>query len=564
MRIFSRYALQISTLAITLSVGCTDISDNIGNDYMRDDQDTQVRYELFNNTTPDGDEIFAFSQYVNEDFDVSNLSYGTTGRQYKEKFGSRTGGFYSQFTPMYTLDDDDSFGTNPIVHSVLVYLPAAEFSGDTTIINKYKVYRVLNDDFLDDYSTMTKDDAASLFASDKLADTDKFEEVFSFQFPDQANYIYTNSEALFIDYYEESEDDGTAITQAGKDLIDQLLLKSVNGIDIDYTYYDFDNHGDFVDLFKGLYIEWVGAEKDGIDITDSILSSTSDEGVTYSHLLSSCGFGFTCYQDQDDYDTAQDEDGDTSSISLSAMVYSFSDSYSEYGGTSINYVVRTDPASTDEPDNVNNIYVEALGGRVSEMRIKKSFFEWMDSKIEEANEEEENNLFVNIFFNKATIKGYIPAMTSYDMVTDIAGIKNLTTQMNTMPSRIGMYVTYSHTYDDDGYSELETIYDYDTVTEAYYGSVSIYDGYINRSLGFYEMNLQHQLQIMWAEWHDLENKDSITDDELNALEWNRIYIAPSTSNLASVKYATIQGLEGAGVADNGAPLQLEVIYTLRK
>lgn len=570
MKIFSRYTLLFSALVIG-AIGCTDHNDNIGDDYLRDDQETLIKYELFSKAqTPDGVDIFSFSKYENEDFEICNLSYGTTGGQYKENFGVRTSGFFSQFTPMYTLDDDEDFGTDPLIHSVLIYLPAAEFSGDTTIINKYKVYRVLNDDFIDDfiddddYLSMTGEDAASLFASDKLANTENFEHVFTFQFPDQANYVYTTSEALYLDYYDDAEDDGTEVTQAGIELIQQLILKEVDGrTKIDYTYYDFDNHDDFIDEFKGFYIEWVGAtDKDGNEI--DITAATTDKGATYSHLLSSCGFGITCYQDYDDWYTAEEtDDGDTSSISLTAMVFSFEDSYSEYGGNSINYIARTED-TTNPADNYNNIYVEPLGGRVTEMRIKKSFFEYMDSMIDKANEDEENTDYINIYFNKACIKGYIPMMTGYDMATSATDIKTMTTEMNTMPSRIGMYLVYSHTYDDDGYSELETIYDYDTVSESYYGTTSVYDGYINRSMGYYEMNLQHQLQIMWAEWHALseDEKESLTDGDLNDLDWNKIYIAPTTSNLATVKYATIQGLSDSET--NGAPLLLEVIYTLRK
>ena len=116
-----------------------------------DDQESEIYSKVFNGTIDNGgvsEQLFSFGESKDTKFNVSNLTVGVTGSQFKVDFGKRVSGFYTQYLPSYTIDVD-GFGTDPVLEEMVVYLPATEFSGDTTIVNRYNVYMVMDDSFLD-------------------------------------------------------------------------------------------------------------------------------------------------------------------------------------------------------------------------------------------------------------------------------------------------------------------------------------------------------------------------------------------------------------------------------
>ena len=386
-------------------------------------------------------------------------------------------------------------------------------------------------------------------------DVAKFKKVFSFNFPDQENDIYTTTSAITLDL-----SDPTQVTADGLELLDRLILQQVEGYkQIDYEYYKYENFNKFVDEFKGFYL---AVDTTGPKGSDSVYDGVNNSGVTYSHSLKLSGFGFHGYGSEADREQAEEE-GSSTVVKMVGMTYSFLNELSDYGNNSINNIVRSE-TQVDPSLIENKIFIESLGGKSTQMRISKSFFEWVDEQLAAANVDEKNNLFKDVFINRAMLKGYIPSIEGYDLVTDPTQVEVMTEILNAYPLRLGMYRKYDNSYDEEGESNMESILDYDLLSEYYYGTTSVFNGYINRTLGLYEMNIHQELQVMWKKWCELDNKSTITDTEWAELDWNRVYIGPATTSFTSVNcYAIVQGANNTANV-NKAPIQFDIIYTLRK
>ena len=138
----------------------------------------------------------------------------------------------------------------------------------------------------------------------------------------------------------------------------------------------------------------------------------------------------------------------------------------------------------------------------------------------------------------------------------------LTPLMNDAMLRMGMYFNY---YRD---TKLEAISDYNYAVES---SVLLsYDGYLNRSLGCYQMDISTYIQtlMLTAAKSAAENNGKVdlskfvvgaTEEESgDYVNLRRIYIAPDATSLYGMKRQALYGADGV------APIKLELTYTIVK
>lgn len=558
--------------------GCYETSDSLGGDYLPGSQQLSMgqidfwgvdkansellqKEDVTYDSGMESSRILTTRPYRTARINSARLTTGAIGVQRNSIFGDRRTGFFSQYTPIYGVDDDDynGFGYKPFVDSVMFYYTLSDFSGDTTKCYTYEVYEVTDDSFLRS-STDTLFNVDYTYPSTALST----EPIFTFKFPDQENGLYVNRGYLRMDIVEGG---------GGEALINRMMLNPVDG----YTQLTNDiyngEYETFVSNFKGLYI------RPKLDAVEE--SGSGDAGVTYSFDLTGSGFGF--------YARNLNASDPTFVADTVGMTFAFYDSsVTDVGSVAITTVARdystgsafdnnlseTEVKQTNESgaainssaDVATNItlYSEGMGGIVTEIMLEKPLFDDLEAAIEEKNLEEDNN-YSTMFFNAAKMSVFIDASgAEYDspLILTPAEADNITD----ITSRLGLYATYS-TYinaSDSYTTELVAAYDYNYYSEYVTGTVSDYNGYLNKSLGCYEMNIPLQLQGMWNSYREAVAEKGIDYVEQNwaTYSWNKLYVAPIATNLFTPRYTTAKGNIDAG--NDTTPIRLQLTYTMVK
>ncbi len=542
MMSFKQSLLVTVVLLLSLfSTGCNDTNFDIGSNYLPNGQGMSmgsIDLRGYKVGSLDLDErVMSTKLYRTERIATSRQYYGALGAQRDVTFGERRSGFFAQYTPQYCLDDE-GFGYEPIVDSVMMILSVADYAGDTTQVQRYNVYEVIDDSFV-------RNSVDTIFNADYKypAGALSSEPIFTFDFPDQSNGYYVNS--VYVK---------ATIESAGRDLLDRLMLKEgADGSQIDYTYYN-ENYEfeDFVTSFKGIYI---------CPAENSYAAGVGDAGATYNFDLATSGFGF--------YGRSRYEDDPAIVADTLGMSFVFLDSSVEdIGGVSITTVERdysssvidVDTATTDLVSNdthTSTVRVEALGGVVTQLTLEPAMFEEFERVLTEANDG-----YKTVFFNVAKLMVYREEAVEYDEPIELTA--TAADLLDKMPSRLGLYRTYSSYLDEDDSdtSEMVLVTDYNYTYESTYGIVSDYDGGYNRSLGCYVMNIPLEMQTIWTEYCDARDEaGGASKIDWDAQDWNKLVIAPTVDNLMSPRYISLQG-EADGA--NATPIRLNITYTLLK
>ncbi|MFI3258729.1 MAG: DUF4270 family protein [Rikenellaceae bacterium] len=550
MRVVRALQLAVAVAVAVVAIGCSDPNYRIGDGLFSSDNDMETGVLDFAGVIDEdsgsrvaGQSIFSARVYKNELINAANQSVGVIGAQYDTDFGERTTGFYVQYTPQYGLDEE-GFGYNAILDSVMIYISLNSYGGDTTRMVKYDVYEVVDGPFIPDTDVDEDADIDWQITSEQMeaelaADGVLSDVLFSFKYPDPDNDVYLATTSMVRVY---------DISEAGYDLLDRLMLKKGDATYETYEDYDDDCTTDeFVSLFKGLYI--CASEDQEIP-----LSSTENDGSTYGFTMSSSGWGF--------YGRSVYENAPTIIKDTVGMTYLFRDSYASAGGISAqvtnygeNFTSYNTP-DTRGAESVETLFVEGLGGFITEITIEQALMQRI-AEIVDATDE-----YNNLFFNVAAMSIYVPSATGYgDYVLDSPATYN---PLNDVPSRLCLYTNYTTFIDEDDITEMETIADYDYAYEYYYSTNSSIDGTLSRSRGCYTLNIPYQLQSVWNNYlTELEANGGVdfTEDEWDSFDWNKMLLAMPADNLNNPKLAKLQGPAGGS---NAAPMRLQITYTLLK
>ena len=116
--------------------------------------------------------------------------------------------------------------------------------------------------------------------------------------------------------------------------------------------------------------------------------------------------------------------------------------------------------------------------------------------------------------------------------------------------RLGMYTNYK---------KLTPVADY-WYTQETSGTSLAYDGYINRSLGCYKMNISSYIQTIVNEVLKLE-PDSSGKIDYSKVNGTTIYLGPTAYDQYTFNRSVVQG---GDYTINPASIRLELTYTLVK
>jgi len=550
---FRRMLLPVAALAATIGLtlgGCTKVDDTLGGNLIPDNQQMRAGYVQL----PRADELnpkkYVETRLFQTDSIVSsNITYGYMGSMLNDTLGRRSAGFLSQMVNYYKVDSG-YFGYMPIFDSAQILLKVTSFGRDSVTEQSFAVYEVVSNKYLTEKPiapNKSQRDSTFYLNFDPVAEGvyNPDEPLFTFTLGGEGKYPSTTSAVTLKP------------TEAGKKYIRRLMLQEGEYAG-DYSIYSADSLKYWVEAFKGLYIA-PNPEKPLTEYGKGTIFATE---LTYS--------GLSVYgrnRVKDDPSLIKDTIG---------MVYYFYEDGAKFGNVSVNNVKHDYEEATiarrinieearetaeNRPENPL-VYVEGMGGVVTEMTFSPEFFAELEAEIAKGNADGKN--FKTLAFSQVRMSIYFnDSDYEWEKIADgTAGdILRMTDQMNAYPARLGMYTNYK---------TLTPISDYAYVYEQNYGSsvTLAYNGKINRSRGCYVMDITGYMQQLWNSY--MEAKADAGGEVAN-IDWDKVknrsvYIGPEAYSLYTTSFGVLQGMPTqAGTAEpNNAPIRFSMAYNLIK
>lgn len=550
---FRRMLLPVAALAATIGLtlgGCTKVDDTLGGNLIPDNQQMRAGYVQL----PRADELnpkkYVETRLFQTDSIVSsNITYGYMGSMLNDTLGHRSAGFLSQMVNYYKVDSG-YFGYMPIFDSAQILLKVTSFGRDSVTEQSFAVYEVVSNKYLTEKPiapNKSQRDSTFYLNFDPVAEGvyNPDEPLFTFTLGGEGKYPSTTS-AVTLEP-----------TEAGKKYIRRLMLQEGEYAG-DYSIYSADSLKYWVEAFKGLYIA-PNPEKPLTEYGKGTIFATE---LTYS--------GLSVYgrnRVKDDPSLIKD---------TIDMVYYFYEDGAEFGNVSVNNVKHGYEEATiarrinieearemaeNRPENPL-VYVEGMGGVVTEMTFSPEFFAELEAEIAKGNADGKN--FKTLAFSQVRMSIYFnDSDYEWEKIADgTAGdILRMTDQMNAYPARLGMYTNYK---------TLTPISDYAYIYEQNYGSsvTLAYNGKINRSRGCYVMDITGYMQQLWNSY--MEAKADAGGEVAN-IDWDKVknrsvYIGPEAYGLYTTSFGVLQGMPTqAGTAEpNNAPIRFSMAYNLIK
>lgn len=522
--------------AILMVVSCTtDVDYTMGEEFVPSNQNMELRRRVYAlGECVDGDSrvdctLATTRLYQSDSLLASNIGIGFFGCESDPTFGTRKAGFMSQMVFSLTLPEERGWGYRPIFDSMMLSFYITDFHGDTTKKHRFEVFEITSNDYL----KLSKD--TTLYINFDPTKYISKEPIFTFEFPNQEQGVYVGDIAnpqnanVLLEH--------TALTE---DYVERLML--TKDLPLDSLARDRDslyvngNELKFVDAFKGLYIAPAEETTDVMFATQlantaMVLFSRSRYEEDPTIIRDTTYMIYNMYLDPAEY-----TDVAAGNVSVNSIKH-------DYEGSAINL----------DADVCDVCYVEAMGGVVTELCFTDEFIQSLADIVLEAGAD------ATVSVNQAKFSIYMEG-SDYDY--NIINPTVLTPLMDDAMLRMGMYFNY---YRD---TKLEAISDYNYAVES---SVLLsYDGYLNRSLGCYQMDISTYIQtlMLTAAKSAAENNGKVdltkfavgaTDAESgDYINLRRIYIAPDASSMYGMQRQAVYGEGGV------APVKLELTYTILK
>ena len=182
------------------------------------------------------------------------------------------------------------------------------------------------------------------------------------------------------------------------------------------------------------------------------------------------------------------------------------------------------------------MYVEGMGGVAGYLRLNDQLVQSLGTL---------QNKVVGGGYSSVAIN---QALVYINMEGNTAPPAQITPFLNTAVERLGMYYNIKN---------VRSIPDYDYYTEYYIQQNSSsdymlpYNGYLNRSNGYYSMDITSYMQRMWKDYQSVGG-------DVSRVSNREIFLSPSAYELYSFGQVSLQGY---GSSD---PIKIVLVYTLVK
>ena len=468
-------------VAIVSAVGCTEVNYDLGYDFVPESQRMTLKFD-----TLTGVETYL---YRYDSVLSSNTGYVFLGRKDDPTFGERTNSCFVHYLPV-SMPYKGGFGIAPIIDSMFLRVAIASYDGDTTVKQRFNIYAI-NDDAELSYDSLyyANIDAEKYYRKENL--------LFTFDYSGRGN-IATKLEP----------------TALGRELMETLVK-------VDTAVYHNDTL--FRKRFKGFYI--------------APDESSPADAATYQFNLEDA-YMQLWLRDHDSIDHAKIKDTLTSwyyfydgdeykSLSINAAKY-------DYEGSTLGALQASTNNFTDTVTIQPTIYVQSWGGVIGRLRFPESMVSQLN-RLKYTTDEAGNSIENSIMINQA--------MLYVDMSDYVEGDMATVDVMDAAPERLGSYLNMRSS-GRQGYTPSpipDYLYDieknYQISDESY---VLPYNGYMNRSNGYYELNISSYIQQIM--------KGTLRKD---------ILIAPSAYEFMGYGQVALNGL-------SSKPMRLAITYTLIK
>ena len=577
MKSFSnRFSRTISLLFVTfaaLAMGsCVMVADNtLGSDIMPESQvmvmrhlkyqgNTRITFDAETGKTETAlDNLIETRLYSTDSLISSNLTVGYMGVRRSDIFGQRTAGFASTMLYMNAIDEDNGFGYMPIFDTMKLILTVNNYGGDTLVPIKYQVFELkksLAKNALVNVLTNEDDDVDSVaYMNIDLAALDLYDPskpIFEFTFPDS----------------EKGEGPATLMipmknTEYSWDFVRRLML-----IPEDYaTNAEWDGYGrsdieiysndeKWLENFHGLYIkpvEELPANKEGglysLDLTASgiMLQGRSRNPKDPSMIKDTVGMYYYFCDESSAYNTS---------------VTKISRDYTQ--GKTSTPILNEGMLRGENRPTVSTCYVEGLGGVATEIYFTDAFLDELLS-LETSGGAAYSKMGINQCMLSIYVKG---AEYDWDKTQSSGNAADLALIYDTSFARFGTYHIYDRYY-DTRYAAT----DYNYLYEESYGTMDVYNGYLDRSRGCYTINLTAYMQELYNCAKSAKQEDGTylfpspygIDGKGKGYVSRTIYVGAEASNMFSFTESTLQGMpEDENGNKVSAPIQIDLTYTLIK
>lgn len=477
-------ALCAAFVLLASVAGCTEVDDRLGNNLRPGNQ--WMNIEIY---TLDSD----VDTYLFRDDSIpsSRLGRAFIGSMTDPNgvFGTQTGSALVQFLP-YTrpYETAEGYGMRPIVDSARIIMGLVDVRGDTTLVQKFDVY-----DIKEGPAWLTRD---TTYYSSFPIDEYRGEKLFEFTHTGKRDV----QSRLFP-------------TAAGKKYLDSI---------VHLGWDDYITDSLFFRKFHGLYITPAeDSPRNAAVYSTSLVASgielyvrnhdSIDPVAIYDTLVTL--FTFTD-NDQTDSDTGVTQEWDNVSINMSRFDYTGSVLGSLE--TSTNGFTDTLPNSSTQPVT----YVQAMGGVGTYLRFTNELVEEIYALVESA----EGDIMIN------------QALMTVWMEDDS------TPALDASLPRLGSYLDMTKLY---------SIPDYLYETEAYRRQsdasyILPYDGYMNRSNGYYQLDITAYVQQLAKQKGDR-----------GYMNMQRVFsLAPEVGNIFGFGQSTLKG------TGSDKPITIRITYTV--
>lgn len=534
MKIFSRIntllitAVILAMTAIATLSGCTTTAEyTLGEEFTPGNQQMKVRHRLYKagmlketDLQATACKVFETRLFRTDSVNTSSMDNVFIGYQNDSRFGKREFSFAGQYLYNKNVNDSVGFGYRPVLDSVMFVFAVDTFAGDTTKPIKFNIYELTDRLVAEDVTDTTFYTNFDPRQSGQLAANAK--PIFTFQFPDPDKGIYTTSTSLRL-----------TETEASRAFIDRLMCKDrldENGLANHNAKVYYSSDSTFVNNFHGLYIE--------------VAEQPAGEGSIYSFAGSSTGIQIKGRT----RNAGSDADILIDTLNIT---YNFKKSSAKFGNVSAQGV-KFDYSTSEfanirfeeKDDNRNESkvgYIDGCGGVYTELNLTDEFL----YSLRNLNNGDDS--YVSAAINQAMLKIYIEgAEYDYSLMDPITMADKLN---NSLP-RLGLYLDYK---------TLTPIPDYLYTQES--SGVLYFNGYVNRSLACYEMNISSYMQGLVNEILLLEEEADGSLDFSKLSVPRTLYLAPGAYNRFSFNRSIIQGSDEN---TNPASIQMELTYTLVK
>ena len=527
-------------VTVVMAASCTtEVDYTLGSEYVPTKQHMELKRRVYRmGEWKEGDsvkrcQLLQTRLYQTDSIASSNIEMGYFGCERSDIYGVRRAGFMTQMIFGVTLGEERGWGYRPIFDSMVLALYVQDFHGDTLKPIKFNVYEITSNDYI----TSAKDKKDSTFyinfdPTPYVAN----EPIFTFEYPNYEKGIYVgdidNPQSCRVKLQ------NTAKT---REYVSRLMFTSDQEL-AENGGYAYDNEEIYVAGNEAKFIEKVR----GVYIAPA--EDVEGEGAMFATDLENSALIL--------YARSRYEEDPTIIRDTAQMVYNFyidpAQRDLEVGNVSINRVSH-DFAGSKVADVENNPevsigYVEGMGGVVTEVWFSDEFIQSLaDIALSEKD--------AVVSVNQARLKVYLEG-SDYDPLN--INPVNMGEAMNYVMERMGLYTSYG--------SSFVGITDYAYTFET---SNSLdYDGYLNRSLAAYTMDISTYIQsLMAAAQENVDEEGNVklekfqedyTPEEESLVGYRRMYLGPEAAARFGFKRQTIYGTESEGAA----PITLDLTYTI--